>query len=341
MALYSPAWQSSVAEQVPPDTLPQAIALNSISYNIARSFGPAIGGLIVAVFGSAGAFLANALLYVPLMAVLSLWRRVQAPSRLPPERMDRAIVSGIRYIFHSPSIRVVLVRCFLVGLIGGSVSALMPLVARTVLVGGPRVYGLLLGSFGIGAVGGALLVPSARQQFSGEAAIRGCSILLGLCMIAVGASRWTLLTALCLVAAGAMWMLSMALFNISVQMSSPRWVAGRVLAAYQSSVTGGVALGSGLWGTVAQTHGISMAIPVRYVHDALTVDRALLPDSRSVDSHRRSAVRARGSRSVPCPDPAQWAHHRRDGVPHCTPTRKTLLSGDAKNPTGPAAKRCL
>jgi MFS family permease len=260
MALYSPAWQSSVAEQVPPAALPQAIALNSISYNIARSFGPAVGGLIVAIFGAAGAFLANALLYIPLMAVLWLWRRVQAPSRLPPERVDRAIVSGIRYIFHSPPIRVVLVRCFLVGLIGGSVSALMPLVARTLLLGGPRIYGLLLGSFGIGAVGGALLVAKARHQFAGEAAIRGCSILLGMSMIAVGASRWALLTALCLIVAGAMWMLSMALFNVSMQTSSPRWVAGRVLAAYQSSVTGGVALGSWLWGTVGQTHGISVAM---------------------------------------------------------------------------------
>jgi MFS family permease len=293
MALYSPAWQSSVAEQVPHDTLPQAIALNSISYNIARSFGPAVGGLIVAIFGASGAFLSNAVLYVPLMIVLSLWRRVQVPSRLPPERVDRAVVSGIRYIVHSPSIRVVLIRCFLVGLIGGSISALMPLVARTLLVGGPRIYGLLLGSFGIGAVAGALLVSDTRKHFSGEAAIRGCSIVLGVCMVVVGVSRWTALTAIFLVAAGAMWMLSMALFNVSVQTSSPRWVAGRVLAAYQSSVTGGVALGSWLWGNVAQGYGISVAM---YVSGALMLVSPLIglrlriPDPNSPLDEAMAAV---------------------------------------------------
>src|SRR5262245_11167239 len=74
-ALFGPAWQASVSEQVPPDTLPSAVALNGISYNIARSFGPALGGVIVAVAGAVAAFAANAILYLPLLVVLYLWRR--------------------------------------------------------------------------------------------------------------------------------------------------------------------------------------------------------------------------------------------------------------------------
>src|SRR5207253_934815 len=70
MALFGPAWQSSVSEQVPADTLPSAVALNGISYNIARSFGPAIGGIVVATAGAVAAFAANALLYIPLLIVL-------------------------------------------------------------------------------------------------------------------------------------------------------------------------------------------------------------------------------------------------------------------------------
>src|SRR5689334_22437851 len=73
MALFGPAWQSSVSEQVPSETLPAAVALNGISYNIARSFGPAIGGLVVATAGAVAAFAVNAVLYLPLMAVLFLW----------------------------------------------------------------------------------------------------------------------------------------------------------------------------------------------------------------------------------------------------------------------------
>src|SRR5579863_7416077 len=108
MALFGPAWQASVSEQVPADALPAAIALNGISYNIARSFGPAIGGVIVAAAGSIAAFAANAILYLPLIVVLLLWSRVREVSRLPPERMARAVIFGVRYILHSPSIRIVL-----------------------------------------------------------------------------------------------------------------------------------------------------------------------------------------------------------------------------------------
>lgn len=97
MALFGPAWQSSVSEQVPSETLPAAVALNGISYNIARSFGPAIGGIVVASAGAVAAFAANAVLYLPLLVVLFLWNRVSEPSRLPRERLNRAIVSDVQH----------------------------------------------------------------------------------------------------------------------------------------------------------------------------------------------------------------------------------------------------
>src|SRR5579859_3328808 len=87
MALFGPAWQSSVSEQVPADMLPAAVALNGISYNIARSFGPAIGGIVVATAGAVAAFAANAVLYLPLVVALFMWRRENEPSRLPRERL--------------------------------------------------------------------------------------------------------------------------------------------------------------------------------------------------------------------------------------------------------------
>ena len=83
MALFGPAWQASVSEQVPADALPAAVALNGISYNIARSFGPAIGGVIVAAAGSIAAFAANAILYLPLIVVLLLWSRVRRSVAAP------------------------------------------------------------------------------------------------------------------------------------------------------------------------------------------------------------------------------------------------------------------
>ena len=97
MALFGPAWQASVSEQVPAETLPSAVALNGISYNIARSFGPAIGGIVVATAGAVAAFAVNAVLYLPLMVVLFLWNRVQrtvaaaARTAQPRHRLRRAL----------------------------------------------------------------------------------------------------------------------------------------------------------------------------------------------------------------------------------------------------------
>ncbi|HEX5230701.1 MAG TPA: MFS transporter [Bradyrhizobium sp.] len=260
MALFGPAWQSSVSEQVPAETLPSAVALNGISYNIARSFGPAIGGIVVATAGAVAAFAANAVLYIPLLVVLFLWRRVSEPSRLPRERLNRAIVSGVRYIVNSPSIRIVLARTLVTGVIGGSVSALMPLVARDLLHGGAQTYGIMLGAFGMGAVIGALNISEVRKRMTGEAAVRACALSMGSSIAAIALSREPVLTAAALVLAGAAWMLAVALFNIGVQLSAPRWVAGRSLAAFQASIAGGIAVGSWGWGRLTDVAGVETAL---------------------------------------------------------------------------------
>src|SRR5579871_4169589 len=194
MALFGPAWQSSVSEQVPVDMLPSAVALNGISYNIARSMGPAIGGIVVAALGAVAAFAANAILHFPLMVALFLWRRENETSRLPRERLNRAIVSGVRYIANSPAIKIVLVRTAVTGLIGGSISALMPLVVRDLLHGGAQTYGIMLGAFGMGAVIGALNIGEVRKRLGGEAAIRACAISMGSSIAAVALSREPVLT---------------------------------------------------------------------------------------------------------------------------------------------------
>jgi len=129
MSLFGPSWQASVPEQVPAEARAPAIALNGISFNIV-SFGPAIGGVIVASAGSVAAFAPNALCYLPLIAVL-LWRRSPEPSRLPPERLAGAVVAGVRYIANSRPVRIALGRTPpTIGTAGSGVSALLGLVAR-------------------------------------------------------------------------------------------------------------------------------------------------------------------------------------------------------------------
>lgn len=261
-ALFQPAWQASVREQVPLRLLPQAISLNSISYNIARSFGPAIGGALVAAAGAAAAFVANAVLYLPMFFVLLLWRREREIPRLPPESLRRAMISGVRYVIHSPPIRTVLFRTALLGVVGGIVSALMPLVARDLVRGGALVYGVLLGAFGMGAVLGALSMSGLRARLLNEPLVAACMLVMGMGMITISFSRALPLTALALVFTGAAWTVAVASYNIEVQLAAARWVTGRTLAVFQAAISGGLAVGGLLWGSFALAHGVASALLV-------------------------------------------------------------------------------
>ncbi|OYW88416.1 MAG: MFS transporter, partial [Sphingobium sp. 32-64-5] len=270
VALYSPAWQASISEQVRPEHLPSAIALGSISYNVARSFGPAIGGVIVATVGAVAAFAANALFYIPLMLAFLRWRSVAPPSRLPPERIGRAITSGLRYAFHSPPIRVVLIRTVVVGLAGSSIAALTPLVAKEVLGGDANTYGLLLGSYGVGAVIGAFGIGPVRSLFTPERAARVLALISGVSIAMAGMSAHIVLTCAALVVAGAAWMLLVAMLNVSVQLSAPRWVTARTLSCFTCAITGGLAFGAWGWGWAAGHLGTSQALLLSGVAFALT-----------------------------------------------------------------------
>jgi MFS family permease len=145
-ALYQPAWQSSVSEQVPESELSAALSLDSFSLSLARTAGPAIGGILVVTAGPAVAFLVNSLTYVGVIAVLIFWRTTKQPSHFPAETMLTAMVSGIRYARFSGRIRTVLLRSVVFGLLGSTTWALMPLVARALLNGGADTYGWLFGS---------------------------------------------------------------------------------------------------------------------------------------------------------------------------------------------------
>ena len=232
-AFNAPAWQASVGDLVPRAELPGAVALNSMGFNIARSLGPAVGGAIVAAAGAAAAFAVNAVSYIALIAVLARWRRPVQTQLLPRESLGQAVAAGIRYVAMSPAIRTVLLRSAVFGLSAGAVMALMPVVAKLLLGGGPLTYGLLLGAFGLGAVAGALANARLRQAMSTEALVRASSILYGVAAAVVAFSSNLLATMAGLFAAGAGWLLALSTFNVAVQMSAPRWVVARALSLYQ------------------------------------------------------------------------------------------------------------
>ncbi|MEJ1161326.1 MFS transporter [Prosthecomicrobium sp. N25] len=285
-AFNGPAWQSLVGEMVPREELPQAITLNSMGFNIARSVGPALGGLIVASVGAFAAFATNAVSYVGLVSVLARWKPPARPRTLPPERLWPAMAAGIRYVAMSPGLWTVLLRGACFGFAAGSVQALMPLVARDLVGGGPLTFGILLGGFGAGAVGGAFLSRRLRQAWSLETLTRVAFLSFAVSAGVSGLSRSTPLTTLAMALGGASWVLALSSFNATVQLSSPRWVLGRALALYQMATFGGMALGSWVWGAAAEAYGTADALLFSAV--ALAAGAALglrfpLPEIDGVD----------------------------------------------------------
>ncbi|WP_137933508.1 MFS transporter [Mesorhizobium comanense] len=259
-ALNSPSWQASVGDMVPRNKVPAAVALNSMGFNLTRSVGPAIGGIIVAAAGAAAAFLANAVSYIGLIIVMARWKPNVPASTLPRESLGAAMGAGLRYVAMSPNIGKVLVRGAAFGFSAGAVLALLPLVARDVVKGDALTYGIMLGSFGIGAVGGALISVRLRQLLSSETMVRCAFAGFAVCAFNAAISHQAWQTSLGLLVGGACWVIALSHFNVTVQMATPRWVVGRVLSVYQTATFGGIALGSWIWGVVADAHGAETAL---------------------------------------------------------------------------------
>jgi predicted MFS family arabinose efflux permease len=259
-ALNGPAWQASVGDMVPREDLPSAVALNSMGFNIARSLGPALGGAIVAAAGAAAAFTVNAVSYLGLIAALVRWQPERSSQTLPRESLGAAMLAGLRYVAMSPSLRVVLLRAVVFGAGVSALPALLPLVARELVGGGPLTYGLLLGAFGVGAVAGALSSTTLRARLSTEGLIRLAALVFALAAAITGVSRSLAVTLTLLPLAGAGWVLALSSFNVTVQMSTPRWVVARSLSLYQMAAFGGMASGSWFWGSVAEQNGLTVAL---------------------------------------------------------------------------------
>ncbi len=259
-ALHNPSWQASVGDIVPREQVPSAVMANGMSFNIMRSIGPALGGLVIVAAGAAAAFAINSLSYVALILVLAFWRKPKIALALPRERFVRATGAGFRYVSLSPNLLRIILRGSLFGLTAVAVQALLPLIARDLLQGSASTYGFLLGFFGLGAVGGAFANSRIRARFDNETIIRTTFVgtALGTLLLSIGHSLT--LAGLALLLCGACWVTTNALLNVSLQLSTPRWVVGRAMSLYMMCNAAGLALGSWLWGLIAQSYDLKVAL---------------------------------------------------------------------------------
>ena len=170
--------------------------------------------------------------------------------------------SGLRYVFMSPNIEAVLLRAFVFGFSFVSVQALLPLVAKNLLGGGPLTYGVLLGSFGVGGIIAGLYGHRLRERLSSEWYLRGTQIAGAACALLLPLAPSIWVASLVLMLGGASQLLTFSFCNITVQTLTPRWVVGRALASYQTAAFGGMALGSWIWGVVAEHYGVALSLEV-------------------------------------------------------------------------------
>jgi MFS family permease len=257
-ALVAPAWQSIVPLLVTrKEELPAAVALNSVGVNISRAIGPALVGMLTIGIGVSAPFWINAISNIGSVGGLLWWHPPQRTgSRLRAERFFAAIRTGARYARHNPLLRATVFRAIGFFLFASAYWALLPLVARTQIGGGPTLYGLLLGAIGAGAVGGALALPRLTARLGPNGllltATIGTAVALGL--FGMAREPWTAFAGSVL--AGMCWIAAVSSLNVSAQYALPDWVRGRGLAIYVTAFSGAMAMGSAVWGQLAGIIGL-------------------------------------------------------------------------------------
>jgi MFS family permease len=260
-AIATPVLQSLTVLLVPASQLRSAIALNSMGVNVSRAIGPAIGGVLLASAGVAVNFYADALSYLFVIAAFWWWKGAAAPaSSGTPEQLGSAIRVGLRFAWHAPALQRTLLRAGSFFLFASAYWALLPLIARQELGGGPAYYGLLLACIGAGAVVAALLLPSLRRRVSAESTMRlGTAVSIAV-LVLLATVKDQIAAAAAMACAGAAWIAVLTTANVAAQTHLPNWVRGRGLAIYLTVFYGAMTLGSFVWGQVADRSSVSAAL---------------------------------------------------------------------------------
>ncbi|MEJ6012105.1 MFS transporter [Novosphingobium aquae] len=257
-ALNSPAWQASVRTQVGAEDLPAAISLNTIAFNLARSIGPALGGLLISFADVGAAFALNTVSFLAMIWVLWRWR----PGSSPPVRQAilPSIAAGLRFCFTSSPLRKVLARGFAVGFGIAGYQALIPVVVREQLHGSEFDFGVMLCAFGLGSILSALALPNARRRHGTEIVVglgTFCYVVPLLVLPFLTQVAYALPFAFI---AGAGWATCLTTLNMAMQFRSPDAILGRCLSTYSAVTFGGMAIGAWAWGAVADWQGLGAAL---------------------------------------------------------------------------------
>src|SRR5216684_3132606 len=256
-----PAWQAIVPQLVPRRHLQPAVALNSVGLNVSRAVGPAVAGIIISAWGIAAPFWVNALTTIAVIAALIWWRPREdgTGGRLPAERFHRAISAGLRHARHNPHLQATLIRAGGFFLFASAYWALLPLVARNQVAGGPELYGLLLGAIGAGAVAAAFALPWLKRCLGADRLVAAGTVGTAIALLLFALAKQPAMALAASLIAGVSWIAVLATINVSAQVALPGWVRGRGLSIFGTVMFGSLTLGSAVWGKVAALTGLPAA----------------------------------------------------------------------------------
>jgi MFS family permease len=259
-AFDAPVRQTFVAELVGDTDLPNAVALNSTSFNAARMIGPAISGLVIASVGTGWAFLINGISFFAVLLSLVFLHRSQLRASARAHRAKGSFIEGIRYVGKRPDLKAILAMLFLIGTFGLNFPIFISTMAVSVFHTDARGYGTLSSIMAIGTVGGALLAagqnkPRFRSLLAG-AAIFG----IGCTLAGVAPGYWFFGAALVVIGVAALTLTNTS--NSLMQLSTEPAMRGRVMALRLGVALGGTPIGAPIVGWVADTFGPRWALGV-------------------------------------------------------------------------------
>jgi MFS family permease len=261
-AVDVPARLAFLMEMVGREDLPNAIALNSLGFNVARIVGPVLGAGLLAgaerTLGPGGpsvCFFVNSLSFVAVLAALALMRLPGGPAPVPPHAADRSVRAAFAYVASRPRIALLLCLAGVLSVFGWSVMALLPAVAKVELHAGAQGYSWLLGSLGVGAMTSAFLVAhyGSVARRPGFIAAGVCLTVLGLVGLA-GADTLAWAMSACVVL-GAGLIMFFANSQSLVQLGAGDHNRGRVMGIWSMVISGGMPLGNLLAGAAADRTG--------------------------------------------------------------------------------------
>jgi MFS family permease len=254
--MNDPAWQAITPEIVSSERHAAGVALNSVGFNVARAVGPAIGGAVIAATSSGVAFLLNSVSFFGVIFFLYRWKRPHLENVETGRVMD-AMWAGMRHVHGSSLARCVLIRTGAFSLAASSLLALLPIIARP---HGATGYGLLLGSFGLGALAGAAVLAKLRSRVSVDGLVACAIVIFAAMTLLAGRVQGFEWLSLILFLSGAAWIGILACLNVAAQTMSPPGLRARSLSMYLLVLQGGMALGSAAWGALATRIGIPNAL---------------------------------------------------------------------------------